>query len=239
MAAPAAAHPGVRVIAHGNCVVAGGIRTQSGAPVKAWDVWQEIFVTSWPTWLGAHTHHGAECIMNVYGVTGWWFAHGTTPDSPPSIVAVTFGKTVYTASGRVHTAGNVEARMQGYLGIHVLEQGSDFNYPVADPSAPPVAKSLPISVFKHEFANESPTAGTVTIENQIMEIAKGAHLRLAGSLSYYTFLGGAGTVTISGHAPQPIVAGTTYRVGRNEWIDAVLTTPAELVATEIVPGAHP
>jgi hypothetical protein len=124
--APASAAPGVTVVYSGTCVVAGGIRDQSGAPVKRWDMWQEIFLTSSPTWLQAHTHHGAECITNVYGVTSWWFAHaGDAPNAPPTIVPASAGRTVYTVQGRVHTAGNTGPRMQAYLGTHLLEQGSD------------------------------------------------------------------------------------------------------------------
>ncbi|HEY6234242.1 MAG TPA: hypothetical protein VIW69_03925, partial [Candidatus Elarobacter sp.] len=167
---PVAAAPGVTVIYHGSCVVRGGIRTQTGAPVKAWDMWQEIFSTG-TTWLAAHTHHGAECIMNVSGVTSWWFAHGDASSSaPPTIVPVSNGKTVYTVQGRVHTAGNLGPGSQAYLGIHLLEQGSNFNYPVADPSAPPVpaTKNQFISIFKNEMRDQAPSAGTVTIANQIV-----------------------------------------------------------------------
>ena len=210
LAAPAAAlpGPGVTIVARGACVVQGGIRAQDGTPAKAWDMWQEIFLTSWPTWLQAHTHHGAECIMNVYGVTGWWFAHGAaSPSAPPTIVPVAFGKTVYTVQGRVHTAGNVEPRMQAYLGIHLLEQGSLFNYPVNDPSAPPLAKTIPLSVFKNEFPNQVPSVGTVTIENQLIELAKGATYTVAASpaLGYYTFAGGSGTFAVTGKPATPIV----------------------------------
>lgn len=244
LAVPAAAAPssGVRVVAKGTCVVQGGIRAQDGTPAKAWDMWQEIFVTSWPTWLQVHTHRGAECIMNVYGVTGWWFAHGgASPNSPPTIVPVAYGKTVYTVQGRVHTAGNVEPRMQGYFGIHLLEQGSQFNYPVNDPSAPPFAKTIPLSVFKNEFPNQVPSVGTVTIANQVIELAKGATFDVAASqsLGYYTFVGGGGTVTLAGKPAAPIVPGTTYPVGRNQRATFTTTIPSLLIATELVPGPHP
>src|ERR1700686_2048544 len=78
--------PGVNVVAKGACVVQGGIHTQDGKTLAAWDMWQEIFLTSWPTWLQPHTHRGAECIMNVYGVTGWWFEQGgATPGAAPTM----------------------------------------------------------------------------------------------------------------------------------------------------------
>jgi len=245
LAAPAGAagtSSGVKVVAKGACVVQGGIRAQDGTPAKAWDMWQEIFLTSWPTWLQAHTHHGAECIMNVYGLTGWWFAHGgAAPTSPPTTVPVAFGGTVYTVQGREHTGGNIAARMQAYLGIHLLEQGSLFNYPVADPSAPPLVKTIPLSVFKNEFQNQVPSDGTVTIANQMIELRPGATFTVDPSpaLGYYTFVGGSGTLALGGKPATPIVPGTTYPVGRNLRATFIATMPSLLVATELVPGAHP
>ena len=177
--------------------------------------------------------------MNVYGVTGWWFAHAT-PGAAPTIVPAAFGKTVYTVQGRVHTAGNVEPRMQAYLGIHLLEQGSDFNYPVSDPSAPPLAKTIPLSVFKNAFDNQVPSAGTVTIANQIVTIAKGATYAVAPSqaLGYYTFVGGSGTVKVGAAAAVAFVPGTTYPVARGQAASFTASMPSTLVATELVPGAH-
>src|SRR5260370_16129733 len=93
LAAPASAAGGTKVVAKGACVVTGGIRTQSGTPVAAWDMWQEIFLTSSPTWLAAHTHHRAEGVMNVYGVTSWWFPHaGHAASAPPTILPLRLRK---------------------------------------------------------------------------------------------------------------------------------------------------
>ena len=60
-------------------------------------------MTSWSTWLQAHTHHGAECIMNVYGVTGWWFAHATPGAAPTTVPAEIVPGTTYLV-GRGQTA---------------------------------------------------------------------------------------------------------------------------------------
>jgi hypothetical protein len=238
---PAAAATGIRVVYSGKCVVAGGVRDQSGAPVKRWDMWQEIFLTSSPTWLHAHTHHGAECITNVYGVTSWWFAHGdASPSAPPTIVPASAGRTVYTVQGRVHTAGNTGPRMQAYLGIHLLEQGSDFNYPVDDPSAPPVVTSIPLSVFKNEMPNQVPSPGTVTIANQMLEFGPGASYSIAasGALGYYTVIGGGAVMRISNGPRTTIVAmapGKTITLPRNASATIRAKLPTMLAATELVP----
>jgi hypothetical protein len=240
---PAIAAPGAAVVYRGSCVVRGGIRTQTGAPVKAWDMWQEIFSTG-TTWLAAHTHHGAECIMNVSGVTSWWFAHGdASPSAPPTIVPASTGKTVYTVQGRVHTAGNLGPGSQAYLGIHLLEQGSSFSYPSSDPSAPPVppTKNQYISIFKNEMPNQSPSAGTVTIANQIVELRPGASYTIQPSpaLGYYTIVCGGASMT-QGGAPVAMPLGKTMTLPRNT--GTTITASAMrtmLVATELIPGAHP
>lgn len=230
-----------KVVYRGACVVAGGIRTQSGAPVKAWDMWQEIFMTGSPTWLQAHTHHGAECIMNVYGVTSWWFEHRTaSPSAPPTIVPVTAGKTVYTVQGRVHTAGNTGPIAQAYLGIHLLEQGSQFNY-VADPypsTAPsPLQKTSPISVFKNEMPNQVPSAGTVVIANQMIAFELGSSYAIPASpaLGYYTVVTGAATMTMRGTAVA-MPPGKTITLPRNAAARITASAPTMLAATELVPA---
>jgi hypothetical protein len=241
---PAAANaaPGVTVVDHGTCVVAGGVRAPDGRPAKAWDMWQEIFQTSAPTWLQAHTHHGAECITTVTGITGWWFAHGASaPDAPPTIVPVHAGQTLYTVQGRVHTAGNVQPGVQAYLGIHLLEQGSDFNYPVNDPSAPPQAKTAPVSVFKNEMPNQVPSVGTLTIANQILRFAPNSKLPIlaTGALGYYTVVGGAAQLTMKGSVitMKPRV---TYTLPRNTTATITAgTLTTDVAATELIPGGHP
>ncbi len=240
--APAAVAHGVKVVYSGSCVVVGGIRTQTGAPAKAWDMWQEIFSTG-TTWLAAHTHHGAECIMNVSGVTSWWFAHGdASPSAPPTTVPASNGKTVYTIQGRVHTAGNLGPGPQAYLGIHLLEQGSAFNYPVTDPSAPPVSptKNTFISIFKNEMPNQVPSPGTFTIANQIVELEPGAvyPIRASGALGYYTIAGGGAVMTGSDGTQTPMPLGKTITLPRHT--GTTITASAMrtlLVATELVP--HP
>jgi hypothetical protein len=247
LCAVATANPGgasaagtAKIVYRGSCVVVGGIRTQSGAPVKAWDMWQEIFMTGAPTWLEAHTHHGAECIMNVYGVTSWWFEHRTaSPSAPPTIVPATAGKTVYTVQGRVHTAGNVGPMAQAYLGIHLLEQGSQFNY-VASPypsTAPsPVQKTNPISIFKNEMPNQVPSAGTVTIANQMIAFEPGNSYAITASsaLGYYTVVTGHATMTIGG-AATAMPPGKTITLPRNAAATITASAPTMLAATELVP----
>jgi hypothetical protein len=240
LAAPASAAGGTTVVAKGACVVTGGIHTPSGAPAAAWDMWQEIFLTSSPTWLAAHTHHGAECVMNVYGVTSWWFAHaGDAPSAPPTIVPLTFGKTAYTVQGRVHTAGDAGPRMQAYLGIHLLEQGSAFGYPASDPNAPPVVKTNPVSIFKNDMPNQVPSKGTFTIANQMIEFTPGGTLTIPASaaLGYYTVVGGEARIAMGG-APQLMAPGKTYVVGRGVAATIHATLPTNLVATELIPGVH-
>jgi hypothetical protein len=202
-------------------------------------MWQEIFSTG-TTWLQAHTHHGAECIMNVSGVTSWWFAHGdASPSAPPTIIPASNGKTVYTVQGRVHTAGNIGPGSQAYLGIHLLEQGSAFNYPVTDPSAPPVppAKNMYISIFKNEMPNQAPSPGTVTIANQILELQPGASysIRASSALGYYTIVCGGAAMTVNG-APAPMPLGKTITLARG--VGTTITASAMrtmLVATQLVP----
>jgi hypothetical protein len=240
LAAPASAAGVSKVVAKGACVVTGGIRTQSGTPAAAWDVWQEIYLTGSPTWLGAHTHRGAECVMNVYGVTSWWFAHaGNVPSAPPTIAPLTFGKTAYTAQGRVHTAGDTGPRMQAYLGIHLLEQGSKFNYPVSDPSAPPVVKTNPISIFKSDMPKQVPSKGTLTIANQMIEFTPGGTLTIPASpaLGYYTVVGGEARIAMGG-APALMSPGKTFIVGRDVAATIRAVLPTTLVATELIPGVH-
>jgi hypothetical protein len=241
LAAPATGTPGVTVVYHGNCVVAGGVRAQDGTPAKAWDMWQEIYMTGAPTWLGAHTHRGAECITAVYGVTSWWFAHGDrAPNAPPTIVPVAAGETVYTVQGRTHTTGDIGPTLQAYLGIHLLEQGSDFNYPVNDPSAPPQVKTNSYSIFKNEMPNQVPSVGTVTIANQILRVVRGASYPIAASpaLGYYTVVAGGATL----HEGNVVVAmppGKTFTLPRNHAAIIVATMATSVAATELIPGAHP
>jgi len=229
-----------KVVYRGNCVVVGGVRTQSGAPVKAWDMWQEIFLTGAPTWLAAHTHHGAECIMNVYGVTSWWFEHGAaSPSAPPTIVPVSPGQTAYTVQGRVHTAGDLGPKAQAYLGIHLLEQGSEFSYtpspyPITAPS--PVQKTSPVSIFKNEMQNQVPSPGTVTIANQMIAFEPGASYTIAASpaLGYYTVVTGGATIRTGG-TTMPMAPGKTITLPRNAAAQITATLPTMLAATELVP----
>jgi len=241
LAAPARGAGGVTVVYHGNCVVAGGIRAQDGTPAKAWDMWQEIYLTGAPTWLAPHTHRGAECITTVYGVTSWWFAHGDrAPNAPPTIVPVAAGQTVYTQQGRPHTAGDVGPTLQAYLGIHLLEQGSDFNYPAPDPSAPPQVKTNSYSVFKNEMPNQVPSHGTLTIANQVLRFVPHATFAIPASpaLGYYTVIAGGATMLEKGaHIAMP--AGATITVPRNTAVTITATMATSLAATELIPGAHP
>jgi hypothetical protein len=203
-------------------------------------MWQEIFLTSSPTWLAAPTHRGAECVMNVYGVTSWWFAHaGDAPSAPPTTVPLTFGKTAYTVQGRVHTAGDAGPRMQAYLGIHLLEQGSEFSYPASDPSAPTVVKTNPVSIFKNDTPNQVPSKGTFTIANQMVEFTSGGTLTIPASaaLGYYTLVGGAARIAMGG-APQLMAPGKTYVVARGVAATIQATLPTNLVATELIPGVR-
>ena len=227
---------GVTILWHGKCRVDGGIKTQTGAPVKAWDFWQEIFQTGAPTWLAAHTHHGAECIMNVQGVTSWWFAHRTdAPDSPPTIVPVHRGETVYTVQGRVHTAGDVGPEKQAYLGIHVLEQGSNFNYPVDDPSAPPQSKTEPLSIFKNELQYQVPSKGTFTIYNYIISMSRNAtyHIFRFNQLGYYTVFEGGAMLNIPGRRPEPMVKGKMLLVPRDTAATITTRGDALLAVTQL------
>jgi hypothetical protein len=241
LAAPARGAAGVTVVYHGNCVVVGGIRAQDGTPAKAWDMWQEIYLTGAPTWLGAHTHRGAECITAVYGVTSWWFAHGdSAPNAPPTIVPVAAGRTVYTQQDRVHTAGDVGPTLQAYLGIHLLEQGSDFNYPVTDPSAPPVIKTNSYSIFKSEMPNQVPSPGTVTIASQVLRFVRHAAYAIPASpaLGYYTVVAGGATLLEKG-VRTTMAPGSTITVPRNTAVTITATMATTLAATELIPGAHP
>ena len=240
LSVPALAAPQVSVVYRGACVVSGGITTPLGKPVKAWDMWQEIFQTGAPTWLQAHTHHGAECITNVSGVTSWWFAHATSPSSAPTIVPAGKHLTVYTVQGRVHTAGNVGPATQSYLGIHLLQQGSAFNYPTMDPSAPPVVVTSPHSVFKSEFPNQVPSTGTVTIANQMIAFQAGAEYAIAASqsLGYYTVVDGDAKLSMN-NTTTSMVVNHTYLVPRNVAATIAASRPTVIAATELVPGAHP
>lgn len=222
----ASAANGVRVVYRGSCTVEGGLHDKS----KAWDVWQEIFQTGSPTWLHAHTHDGAECIMNVAGVTSWWFAPGTT-------VPVRTGQSVYTIEGRVHTAGNVSGRAMQYLGIHVLEQGAPFNRPVDDPHAPPLQSTALLSIFKREFPNQPPSAGTFTIENRIEEYSAGAsYSRPASSaLAYYTVVCGNAAITI-GATTTPLRANESLAIPRGAAARIAAPVNALLAVTELVPA---
>ena len=196
--APAAAGGGATVLQHSHCVVAGGIAN----PVD-WDVWQEIYQPAYPIWLVPHTHHGAECIMTFTGVTSWWFQHAGAAGSPPTIVPVPAGKPLYTEQGRVHDAGNTAPRTMAYLGIHVLETGSHFNYPVTDPSVPtatPMPGTIEIKHFKAAFVQQKRLDGTFTIDNRIEALPAGQSYVRPGSptLAYYSVVRGAAVVTIRG-----------------------------------------
>jgi hypothetical protein len=240
LSAPAAAAGTTKVVAKGACVVRGGIVTQTGKAAAAWDMWQEIFLTGSPTWLQPHTHRGAECVMNVYGVTGWWFAHATTPTSAPTTVPLAYGQTAYTVQGRVHTAGDAGPQMQAYLGIHVLEQGSLFNYPANDAHAPAVVKTNPISIFKNDMPGQAPSRGTFTIANRLIEFTPGGSLALPASqaLGYYAAIGGGATISVKGVA-TPMAAGKTYTVPRGAAAAITSALPTTVVATQLIPGAHP
>jgi hypothetical protein len=236
----AGAANGAKVVYSGSCVVVGGIRTQSGAPVKAWEMWQEIFLTGAPTWLQAHTHHGAECIMNVYGVTSWWFEHGAASRSaPPTIVPVSPGHTAYTVQGRVHTAGDLGPGAQAYLGIHLLEQGSEFSYtpsPFPSTAPSPVQKTSPVSIFKNKMQYQVPSRGTVTIKNQMIAFESGAAYTIDASpaLGYYTVVTGGATIALGG-TTLLMAAGKTITLPRNVAAKITATLPTMLAATELVP----
>jgi hypothetical protein len=59
---------------------------------------------------------------------------------------------------------------------------------VSDPSAPPVVKTNPISIFKNDMPNQVPSKGTFTIANQMIEFTPGGTLTIPVSraLGYYT-----------------------------------------------------
>ncbi|MBV8642723.1 MAG: hypothetical protein JO225_02265 [Candidatus Eremiobacteraeota bacterium] len=240
LSVPAFAAPQVKVVYRGACVVVDGIKTPMGKPVKAWDMWQEIFQTGAPTWLQAHTHHGAECITNVSGVTSWWFAHATSPSSAPTTIPAGNHLTVYTVQGRVHTAGNVGPATQSYLGIHLLQQGSAFNYPTMDPSAPPVVSTALHSVFKSEFQNQVPSNGTLTIVNEMIAFEPGGvyGINASQALGYYTAISGTAKLTMGG-TTVAMVVNKTYAAGRGVPVTFTASTATMIAATELVPGSHP
>jgi mannose-6-phosphate isomerase-like protein (cupin superfamily) len=234
----AAMQPGVTVLYHGRCVVSEGVKS-------TWDVTQEIFQTGSPTWLPAHLHAGAECIMNVQGITAWWTA-AAKPGAPATPFPVGGGKTLYVPEGQVHTAGNPGPSVppyvatQAYMGIHVLIHGTAFNYPVDYPSAPgPVRKTAPVSIFKNTFTDQPSVRGPFTIANQVLQLAPGAVYTIPASPArgYYTVVTGS---AISRRGPLIIrmVPKQTMIVpsGVSTFIRA--TAPTMLAATELIPGTQ-
>ena len=213
LAAPAAARGGARVLQHSHCVVAGGL----AHPVD-WDVWQEIYQPAYPIWLTPHTHRGAECIMTVTGVASWWFKNaGPEPSSPATIVPVPAGKPLYTEQGRVHDAGNETRRTMAYMGIHVLETGTQFNYPVTDPApkATPMPGATEIKHFKADFPQQPHLSGTFTIDNRIEALPRGASYvrRASQNLAYYSVVRGSALVTI-GTIPARMAENTSVAIPR-------------------------
>jgi mannose-6-phosphate isomerase-like protein (cupin superfamily) len=236
-AAPAfAAPPGPTVVQHGQCVVADGVKS-------TWDVTQEIFQTGSPTWLPAHLHAGAECIMSVSGVTAWWFA-ATTPGGSSTPFPIPAGKTLYTPEGQVHTAGNPGpavpgyAQTQAYLGIHVLVHGTAFNYPVDYPSAPgPVQKTAPVSIFKNTFLGEPSTPGRFIIDNTMLGFAKDAVYQIPATRArgYYTVVTGLATATFGGRTVV-LTPKATAVVPRGVPATITASKPTMLAATQLIPA---
>jgi hypothetical protein len=197
------------------------------APEVDWDVWQEIYQPAYPIWLTPHTHHGAECIMTFTGVTSWWFQHARSAGSSPTIVPVPAGQQLYTEQGRVHDAGNATQRTTAYLGIHVLETGSRFSYPVVDRSAPtatPMPGSVEIKHFKTAFVQQKHLDGTFTIDNWIEALPLGRSYVRPGSqtLAYYSVVRGAAVVTIGA---------VGARMSENTSIAIPLGSPATISST--------
>ena len=231
-----AAPPAARVVSHGQCIVEQGVKS-------TWDVTQEIFQTGSPTWLQAHLHAGAECIMNVEGVTAWWLA-ASTPFASSSPFPVAAGKTVYTAEGQVHTAGNPGpavppyVQTQAYLGIHVLVHGTQFAYPVADSTAPgPVQKTAPVSIFKNTFLNEPSTPGRFIIDNTMLAFSTGAVYQVPASRArgYFTVVHGGATATIGGKTVVMAEKATTV-VPRGVAITITATQTTMVAATRLIPA---
>jgi mannose-6-phosphate isomerase-like protein (cupin superfamily) len=228
--------PGVTVVYQGRCAVPEGVKS-------TWDVTQEIFQTGSPTWLQAHLHAGAECIMNVQGVTGWWTA-AAAPDASATPFPVGNGETHYIPEGQVHTAGNPGPSVspyvatQAYMGIHVLVHGTAFSYPVEYPSAPhPVVKTNPVSIFKNTFNNEPSVSGPFTIANQVLDLAPGAVYRIPASSArgYYTVVHGSATARYGGSV-IPLAPKATAVVPRGVAATITATSRTTLAATELIPG---
>jgi mannose-6-phosphate isomerase-like protein (cupin superfamily) len=236
LAVPAPARGGAHILQHSHCVVAGGL----AHPVD-WDVWQEIYQPAYPIWLTPHTHRGAECVMTVTGVASWWYENGGPEPSPAArIVRVPAGKPLYTEQGRVHDAGNETRRTMAYMGIHVLETGTQFNYPVTDPApkATPMPGATEIKHFKTDFPQQPHLGGTFTIDNRIEELPQGAAYsrRASQSLVYYSVVRGRALVTI-GSVPARMAENTSVAIPRG----AVATIASEaahtvLAVTVLLPG---
>jgi hypothetical protein len=239
VASTGAPRTGRTVTQHSHCVVVNGLAN----PNADWDVWQEIYQPAYPVWLKAHTHRGAECIMTFTGVTSWWFQHGTGPDSPPTIVPVPIGKPLYTVEGRVHNAGNTSPRVSmAYLGIHVLETGSDFNYPAPGPPVSPTATPLPanheIRHFKYDFYQQKHLDGTFTIDNRIEVLPQGASYVRPGTqaLAYYSVVTGSAVVTIN-HIGARMAENTSIAIPANTAATIAGTAAhAVLAVTVLLPG---
>ncbi len=237
VAATGAARTGPAVIQHSHCVVAGGLAN----PNVDWDVWQEIYQPAYPVWLKAHTHRGAECIMTFTGVTSWWFQHGGSGDSaPPTIVPVPVGKPLYTVEGRVHNAGNTSSRISmAYLGIHVLESGSNFSYPAPGPPVSPTATPLPANLeirhFKYDFYQQKHLAGTFTIDNRIEVLAQGASYVRPGTpaLAYYSVVTGSALVTMNGIGAR-MAQNTSIAIPANTAATIASTAPHAVLAVTVL-----
>lgn len=232
-AIPAAAGGKVRVVQHSHCVVAGGL--VAGVD---WDVWQEIYQPAYPIWLAPHTHRGAECIMAFTGVTSWWFQRAGPAGSPPTIVPVPAGQPLYTVSGRVHDAGNATHRTMAYLGIHVLETGSHFSYPVTDPSAPaatPMPGAVEIKHFKSAFVQQKHLDGTFTIDNRIEALPLGRSYVRPGSqtLAYYSVVRGVAIVTI-GAVGARMSENTSVAIPLGSSATIASTAPNTLLAVTVI-----
>jgi mannose-6-phosphate isomerase-like protein (cupin superfamily) len=152
-----------------------------------------------PTWLQAHTHQGAECILTLRGITSWWFETAGSPRVPsPVIVPVHKGESLYTAKGRVHTAGNTGPETMAYLGIHLLEAGAPFRTDVQSASAPPIQSTKLKSYFKTLFPNQPRREGAFMTANRIEQLGPGGGYERPRSTgdAYYTVVHGSATIVI-------------------------------------------
>ncbi|MBV8299929.1 MAG: hypothetical protein JO083_10350 [Candidatus Eremiobacteraeota bacterium] len=117
----------------------------------------------------------------------------------------------------------------------MLEQGSNFNYPVDDPSAPPQSKTEPVSIFKNELQYQVPSKGTFTIYNQIISMSPNAiyHIFKFNQLGYYTVFEGGAMLNIPGHRPEPMVKGKMLLIPRETAATITTRGNALLAVTQL------